>query len=79
VAVSPAEFARIVFVLLDRGDGTAFIHDSDLADMHPGDEVQITREQRTNGFHLRIRRANEPVDMGEARVVETLQLPGPGA
>jgi hypothetical protein len=77
--VSPAELSRILAVLLERGDGKAFVHDSDIYHQSPGDRVRVWRDERAQGWHVRLERENAAVDMGEAKLVETLQLPGPPA
>jgi hypothetical protein len=64
-------------VLLYRAGG-AFIHDSDLAELRPGWRVGMVYEPASKGTRLRVFWPDDPLDLGEAVVVEPLQLGGPG-
>lgn len=71
------EMMRILAVILARGDGGAFIHENEVADLSPGDRVSISHEAWANGWRVKLHRENAPVDLGAAHVVETLSLPVP--
>jgi hypothetical protein len=62
-------------ILLMR-HGEAFIHDSELADLRPGWRVGMTHEPQSKGTRLRLFWPDGPIDLGEAVVVEPLQIGG---
>lgn len=76
--MSHALTIQIAQVLLKRGDGTAFIHDSELQDLIlDGVQLYVHREEWNGGYRVRLHDPRAPVDLGPATTVETRALPSP--
>lgn len=76
--MSHALMIQLTQVLLNRGDGTAFIHDSELQDLNLfGVQLHVDREEWNGGYRVRLHDPRAPVDLGAATVVETRALPSP--
>lgn len=73
----PQDLIQVIACLLARGDGTAFIHDSEAYELKGLDQVVFIREEARGGTRLMLKRDDAPMDLGEAKMVEPRQLPAP--
>lgn len=68
---------HILIALLIRQGGHVFINENEIANLHPDMELRISYDMARQGYHLSAFDHHQPIDMGAAKVVDTISLPSP--
>lgn len=68
---------HILIALLLQQGGHVFINEDEIANLHPHLELRISYDMARQGYHLSAFDRHRPIDMGAAKVVDTISLPSP--